>query len=68
MAIILRPIKCGAQVPDGSRCNEFTTVTNTQYMYDRQPTIGGGSDYNLKEIHYMAVCPSCGELELVEKQ
>ncbi len=41
-------------------------MTNTQYVYDRQPVVGGHSDYNLKEIHYHAVCPKCGERKVVE--
>jgi len=66
MAVTLRPIKCGADLPDGTKCNKFATVTNTRYVYDRQPTIGGRPDYNLKEIHYRAVCPKCGERKVVE--
>ena len=67
MAVTPRPIKCGAQLSDGSQCSEFATVTNTRYVYDRQPTVGGGLDYKLREIHYNAVCPACGERKLVEK-
>jgi len=68
MALTPRPIKCGAELADGSQCGEFATVTNTRYVYDRQPSAGGETDYNLKEIHYNAVCPTCGERKLVEKQ
>ena len=66
MAITPRPIKCGNKLPDGNECQEFATVTNSQYVYDRQPSIGGKPDYVLKEIHYNAICPKCGERAVVE--
>lgn len=62
-----RPIKCAAELPDGSKCDEFAIVTNIQYLYDRQPIGGEPDGYNLNEIHYKAVCPKCGERTLVEK-
>jgi hypothetical protein len=66
MAVTPRPVKCGKALPDGSECREFATVTSSQYVYDRQPTIGGEPDYTLKEIHYNAVCPKCGDRKIVE--
>jgi hypothetical protein len=66
MAVTPRPIKCGADLPDGTKCKEFATVMNTQYVYDRQPVAGDHPDYKLKEIHYRAVCPKCGERKVVK--
>jgi hypothetical protein len=68
MAVSPRPVRCGATLPDGSECQEFATITNAQYVYDRQPDLSGKSDYALKEIHYNAVCPTCGERKLIEPQ
>lgn len=45
---------------------ELVTVTKTQYLYNRKPLVGRDPDYALKEIHYTAVCPSCGERMVVE--
>ena len=60
------PITCGAELPDGNKCRELVTVTKTQYLYNRKPLVGRDPDYALKEIHYTAVCPSCGERMVVE--
>jgi hypothetical protein len=66
MAVTPKPIKCGAALADGRRCNELATIIGTQYVYDRQPATGGGADYNLKEIRYSAVCPKCGDRKVIE--
>lgn len=67
MSVAPRPIKCGGLRPDGSECQEFAAVTNARYVYDREPLIGGDSDFILREIHYDALCPVCGERTIVEK-
>ncbi len=61
MAELSKPVRCGAPLPDGSECQEIATVTNAQYVYDRQPGTSGKPEYALKEIHYNAVCLTCGE-------
>ena len=61
-----RPIQCNADLPGGNKCPEYAIVTNVQYVYDRLPAIGTHDRYDLKEIHYHAVCPKCGERKLVE--
>jgi len=66
MSVAPRPIKCGAALPDGGECQEYATVTNAQYVYDRTLLSDGGTDYALKEIHYEAICPRCGDRKLVE--
>jgi hypothetical protein len=68
MSVSAKPVRCGATLPDGSQCRELATVSSAQYVYDRQPGSGGISDYSLKEIHYNAVCPACGERKLIEPQ
>ena len=68
MGTSLNPVRCRAKLPDGSECQEFATITNAQYIYDRQQGTGDKSDFALKEIHYNAVCPTCGERKLVEPQ
>jgi hypothetical protein len=60
------PIICGANLADGNKCSESATVTRTQYVYDRVPAAGGPSDFTLKEIHYTAFCPKCGERKVIE--
>ena len=35
------PIKCGANLPDGGKCDQIATVTNARYIYDRKPLAGG---------------------------
>jgi hypothetical protein len=60
------PISCDTDLPDGSKCKELVTVTKTQYFYNRKPLVGRDPDYALKEIHYTAVCPTCGERTVVE--
>ena len=59
-------ITCGGDLADGKRCEEKARVTRTQYVYDRTPTTGGPSDYILREAHYEAICPVCGERKLKE--
>ena len=60
------PITCDSELPDGSKCSERLAVTKTQYVYDRKPIVGV-RDYTLREIHYYAMCPRCGERQYVEK-
>ena len=45
---------------------EVASVIKTQYVYDRKPLVGIDPDYSLRAIHYTAVCPSCGEREIIE--
>jgi hypothetical protein len=62
------PIKCGADLPDGGKCDQFATVTNVRYIYDRKPAPGDGKDeLVLNEIRYRATCPNCGERAMIEK-
>src|SRR3954470_666678 len=64
MAVAPRPIKCGAALADGTEYQEFTTVTRAQYVYDQSPIVGGPKQYTLREIHYQAHCPACGERKI----
>jgi hypothetical protein len=66
MAVAPRPVKCGAALPDGTKCEEFTTITRAQYVYDQKPPAGEPKQYTLREIRYRAICPKCGEREVVE--
>ena len=68
MSVSPKPVRCGAKLPDGSECQEIATITNAQYIYDRRPNSGDKSDYALKEIHYNAICPACGERKVIEPQ
>jgi hypothetical protein len=68
MPVTPGPIKCGAELPDGARCDQLAVITNARYIYDRAPAMASRSDdLILNEIHYSAVCPACGERKLVEK-
>jgi hypothetical protein len=60
-------IVCDATLADGRRCEEEAVGTNVQYKYDRQPMASGRDDYRLQEIRYRAVCPNCGERNVVEQ-
>jgi hypothetical protein len=60
------PTTCNALLEDGSKCAEAVTVTKTHYLYDRKPIVGDPATYTLKETHYHARCPKCGEREIVE--
>jgi hypothetical protein len=59
-------IQCGAELPGGRKCEEVVTVTNTRYLYNRNPIRGDTDDYILKQIFYEAVCPKCGERCIAE--
>jgi hypothetical protein len=62
------PIKCGADLPGGGKCDQVATVTNARYIYDRKPPVGEGSDeLVLNEIHYSAICPHCGDRAIIER-
>jgi hypothetical protein len=61
-----RPIPCGALLEDGSRCTEEATVSKVDYVYDRRPLVGDPATYKLKETHYHAICPKCGDRRVVE--
>jgi hypothetical protein len=63
----LEPIKCGAALVDGSQCNELAAVTKTRYVYNSKPQADGPTQYVLREIHYEALCPICGERTLIEE-
>ena len=68
MAVAPRPIKCGAELPTGSKCDEYATVTNVRYVYDRKPSpLGDQEELVLNEIHYSALCPTCEERTVIEK-
>ena len=56
MAVTPRSIKCGGFF-DGTECQEFTTITAAQYVYDQATVMGEPKTYTLKEIHYRAFCP-----------
>src|SRR5262249_29770348 len=60
-------VTCGAALSEGGQCQEQATVTKTQYVYDRAPVVGGPAHYTLREAHYTAVCPTCGERQITEK-
>jgi hypothetical protein len=68
MTIAPRPVRCRNALVDGSECQKFATVTGMQCVYDRQSLPEDRSDFVLKEIHYSAMCPKCGERKLIEKQ
>jgi hypothetical protein len=59
-------ITCGGDLADGNRCDQKATVIRTQYVYDRTPVPGGPADYTLREVHFEAICPACGERKLTE--
>jgi hypothetical protein len=61
-----KPMKCGAELTNGTKCDEFAVVTGIQYIYDRVPEADDSQAYDLKEIHYRAVCPKCGDRTLIE--
>jgi hypothetical protein len=61
-----RPIPCGALLEDGSKCKEVAAVSKVDYVYDRRPLVGDPATYTLKETHYHAVCPQCGDRRVVE--
>jgi len=59
------PVKCGANLTKGGECDQDAAVIKAKYIYDRHPS--GGYDLSLTEIHYTAICPSCGERKLIHK-
>jgi len=61
-----RPIVCGALLEDGSKCEEQAAVSKVDYVYDRRPLVGDPATYTLKETHYHAVCPKCGDRRVTE--
>jgi hypothetical protein len=62
------PIKCGADLPDGGKCDQVATVTNARYIYNRKtPASDGRDELVLNEIHYSATCPNCGDRAIIEK-
>lgn len=68
MAVTPRSIKCGAALPDGTECQEFTTIIRAQYVYDQAMVMGEPKTYTLKEIRYRAFCPRCGERTICNSQ
>jgi hypothetical protein len=69
MPVVPRPVKCGAKLPDGGKCDQHALVTNARYIYNRKPAIDSDRDDPiLVEIHYSALCPVCGERMLIEQQ
>jgi hypothetical protein len=63
-----RPICCGALLEDGSTCKEVAAVSKVDYVYDRRPLVGDPATYTLKETHYHAICPKCGDRRVIEVQ
>lgn len=69
MTMTPRPIKCDADLPNGSKCDQLAAVTNVRYIYDRKPASGRDSEeLVLNEIHYSAVCPNCDDRTMIEKR
>jgi hypothetical protein len=60
-------ITCGADLSEGGQCQEQATVIKTRYVYNRAPEIGGPANYTLREAHYTALCPICGERQILEQ-
>ena len=45
-----RPMKCGASLDDGQRCDEFATITNIKYVYNQDPSQGLFGDCTLRRF------------------
>ena len=60
------PFTCDALLDDGSKCSEKVMVTKTNYVYDRRPIVSEPATYSLRETHYHAICPKCGDREFIE--
>jgi|RhiMethySRZTD1v2_1073278.scaffolds.fasta_scaffold2870583_2 hypothetical protein len=65
--MVADPITCNGILPDGRYCDLLATVVKVRYIYDRRLTKGSGPSYVLKQLHYDAVCPVCGERRIVSK-
>jgi hypothetical protein len=64
-AMFLEPFTCGAELPDGRRCDEAARITDAEYIY-REEFIEGRFQQILDEIHYTLECPKCGEWKRIE--
>jgi hypothetical protein len=58
------PIRCAADLPDGTTCGEMAAETSARYQYAH--TTVAGTQCILREIHYRAVWPQFGNRALVE--
>jgi hypothetical protein len=55
-----RPRKCGAQLPDGSLCEELARTLSVRFFYGIRPAKDGSLERYLSEAHYHLHCPKCG--------
>ena len=53
------PIKCGAELGGGRKCDEIAKVVDIGFIY-REEFEEGRFEQVLDEAHYTMECPKCG--------
>jgi hypothetical protein len=60
-----RPFKCGARLPDGTKCDALAIITDAEHIY-REDCACGGFEQIVDEIEYTMECPRCGPWKRIE--
>jgi hypothetical protein len=61
------PKRCGAQLADGTACQEPAQILGIQYVYDTVMNPEGSRHHNLRETRYKMACPKCGLQQHIEQ-